>query len=166
MTAIAYRDGVLVADRQVTFNNLIEVMDKTQVVHTAKFGKVMLALAGSKKSVHELIEWIETNNGSKPGGFDDMVAAGRYGLLITKDKTVHSIFGDGYVGPAEHSDNQFFTEGSGGDFCSGAMAWGANAIEAVSLACEHCEYCGMGYTVLNWSEVFQDPWLTSEGIPF
>lgn len=166
MTAIAYRDGILVADRQVTFNSLIEVMDKTKVVNTAKFGKVMLALAGSKKSVHEMIEWIETNKGSKPGGFDDMVAAGRYGLLITKDKTVHSIFGDGYIGPAEHASNLFFAEGSGGDFCAGAMAWGANAIEAVSLACDLCEYCGMGYTVLNWSEVFQDPWLTSEGCPF
>lgn len=149
MTAIAFRDGILACDRQVTWGSVKTVVCKYRKVDIPNLGPCVVVMSGyinaSDKIFHQLRSM--TMGTGEPLG--DMKILSRYGFAITKDLAVHGIYGDGFVGSAEHPDNPFFAEGSAFEFLTGAMAAGKSAPDAVNLACQYLESCGQGVDIVD-----------------
>ena len=153
MTAIAYRDGILVTDRQVTWSSVVTVADKHKRITIPGFGDCFVCMSGFVYGEEVVFEMLETTTKGTGADIGDMRCQSRYGFLITKDLHVHGIYGDGRVGMREHHENKYFAEGSAFQFLMGAMAHGASAEEAVRLACELCDGCGQGVNVINVKEL-------------
>lgn len=125
MTTIAYRDGVLATDSGVQSGSTR--VGTTQKCFKAKDGS-LLAFAGNANLGTDVKEWIET--GLKLDRVPDTEDRGTI-VWIKPDGTIWCIDGGGLPYPVEAP---FYAEGSGEDFAYGAMAAGANAMQAVEIA--------------------------------
>lgn len=155
MTAIAYRDGIVAADRQVTWGSVAGVAKKIHKIEVHRYGLCIVAMSGFVYGEEIILEQLRTNISGRGENIGEMQRDSRYGFLVTKGLKVHPIFGDGRVGMEEHQENQFIAEGSAFQFLMGAMAAGASAREAVALACDYCESCGQGINVVNVREALE-----------
>lgn len=149
MTAIAFRDGILATDRQVTWDCVKTITKKIHFVRVPGYGPCIVSLSGYVWGEEKILEQLKSFTEGTGQDTGDMGRQSRYGFLITKDMHVHGIYGDGRVGIREHHENGFFAEGNAHSFLLGAMAQGATAEEAVKLACEYCNNCGLGVDVLD-----------------
>lgn len=149
MTAIAYRDGILATDRQVTWSKVATVADKHRKIDVPGYGLCLVCLSGFVYAEERIFRQLEHTTVGDGQDIGDTNAQARYGFLITKDLKVHGVYGDGTVGVEEHYENKFFAEGSAFDFLMGAMANGASAHTAVRLACEYLDGCGQGINVID-----------------
>ena len=149
MTAIAYRDGIIASDRQVTWGSVAGVSRKIHKVEVHYFGTCLVAMSGFVYGEEVILNQLRTNSSGKGEDIGQMQRDSRYGFLITKGMKAHAIYGDGRVGMEEHHENTFIAEGSAFQFLMGAMAAGASAREAVALACEYCDSCGQGIDVVD-----------------
>lgn len=155
MTAIAFRDGILAVDRQVSWDTITTIAKKYHKVKIPGFGVCCVVMSGfvyGEEVIVDLLSQTAKGTGQDTG---DMKAQARYGLIITKDLHVHGVYGDGRVGLREHHENKYFAEGSAFQFLMGAMAAGMGAESAVNLACTHCNGCGHGVDVVNVKEFLQ-----------
>lgn len=149
MTAIAYRAGILAVDRQVTWDSITSTTTKWRQIHVPGAGDCIVVMSGYAYGVDVIHEQLTKSAKGLGTDIGSMSKETRYGFLITKDLTVHGIWGDGRVGPAEHYENEYFAEGGALSFLLGAMAHGASAVEAVKLACDHCDGCGHGVDIID-----------------
>jgi 20S proteasome alpha/beta subunit len=152
MTTIAYRDGVLAADRRVTGSGTI-IGHKTKI---AKVGGVLCGATGSNTLACEFIAWVQEGcpadrppvlyRESSNKNPDD--AADITGFLIARNRPNRLIsFRDSGV---QWLDGPYFAFGSGQDYCRGAFAMGANAKQAVESALLFDVYSGSGIDVLSF----------------
>lgn len=149
MTAIAFRGGILAADRQVSWDSVSSITKKIHFVRVPGYGPCIVAMSGYVWGEEKIIEQLKSFTEGTGQSTGSMTNEARYGFLTTKEMHVHGIYGDGRVGIREHHDNDFFAEGSAHAFLIGAMAHGATAEEAVNLACQYCNNCGHGVDVLD-----------------
>lgn len=127
MTTIAYKNGILAADSAVTINNMYA--GKVNKITYDEEKKVAIGISGNM-FVSTLVDKIVAYmNGEleKPPEFEDT------DILIVKDGKVYVYQGEHYPVLLE---SDFASIGSGSQIAMGAMAAGATAEEAVSIASE------------------------------
>lgn len=133
MTVIAYRDGVLSADRSLSSGEGFHILSACKI-NTYKSRKmhVIAATAGDATADTNFRLWVEGGlEGEAPRG-----QQGWYGILAMRDKdgvNVVCIDGDGMF---EIPDGQFYAIGSGRTMAMTAMDLGCTAPEAC-LAAAH-----------------------------
>lgn len=142
MTAIAYRNGILAVDRQVTWGNIATTTDKVHTVNIPGIGLCLVAMSGKLRAVEDIVEHLKTTVRGRKEPFSDLIPDSRYGIAVTQERVVYPIYGDGKLGLPD--TNEFIAEGSAFEFLMGTMAAGCGAEEAVRLACHYCDSCGQG----------------------
>ena len=142
MTAIAYRNGILAVDRQVTWGNIATTTNKVHTISIPGIGLCLVAMSGKLRAADDIVEHLQTTSRGRKEPFSDLNPDSRYGIAVTQELVVYPIYGDGKLGLPD--TNEFIAEGSAFEFLMGTMAAGCSAEDAVQLACVYCDSCGQG----------------------
>jgi ATP-dependent protease HslVU (ClpYQ) peptidase subunit len=142
MTVIAWDGTTLAADKRAVANNM-----RFNVTKIKKIRGHLVFSAGDFDSANMLFKWFE--DGAKPDSYptcqndkDRWVVL----IVITPDKQILRYEKE----PVSYViEEPFAAVGSGRDYAMAAMAMGANAIEAVKIACQFDIYCGDGIDTLT-----------------
>lgn len=129
MTIIAYRDGVMAADSQVTGN-----FTTLGIKLHRKSGKI-IGFAGDLHQALVFVDWYFDSKQRKPdiANENDWVA-----LVASKDgleEWNHSL-------RPVRVPEMFYAIGSGAEVAMGAMEAGASAKRAAEIACKRADGCG------------------------
>ncbi len=142
MTTIAYRDGILAADTQMTLNNCV---DGTQI-KIVRRGLVMAAASGTAAMCQQFRDWfIMGMDGDPPPAQHSQNPDWNYWGLLFHGATILCWQAPGWVRIVA----PYFAMGSGGDYATGAMAFGATSEEAILAAMKHDTSTGGEVTVLG-----------------
>lgn len=140
MTVIAYRDGVLAADRQSGAAGMIGSITKI-----FRVGPWLVGGSGSMAYLYEMMDWVR--GGMKKAKLPD--------FQRDQDKFANMIFvGNEGIFLMEYShiliplERPYWSIGCGRSYAMGAMHRGATAIEAVETASALDTDCGQGVDVL------------------
>ena len=126
MTTIAYRDGVLAADRLITQGDAR--FGYTRKVALSPAGHIGGA-AGGLHDVESFLRWIDGGCEDDP---PDVTSSDEpTGILVMPDGTINLWNGHSVLVPVR---GPFVADGSGWKLAIGAMAAGASAIQAVEIA--------------------------------
>ncbi|MBW1784758.1 MAG: hypothetical protein JRL30_28940 [Deltaproteobacteria bacterium] len=125
MTTIAYKDGVMAGDRQQTCNGVI-VGYRTKI---HKHEGCLIGCCGDVQDCVAFVEWFKKGCGEEKPQVSDHFTA----MVIYPDTKI-CMFGDKLF-PHELGANSHAI-GSGCEIAIGAMAVGANPIEALAVACK------------------------------
>jgi len=138
MTTIAYRDGIMAADRRVTRSGYVIGM-KTKI---EKVGRLLIGGTGSVAVIDSFMAWVRggCNGGCPPMGLKsatDDEYSGTGCIIMPNGRAV--LFHEGGHEVREglqdrHGRGSFFAFGSGVDHALSAMWMGASAEEAVRAA--------------------------------
>ena len=136
MTTIAYRDGVMAADRRAYAGGPHPVGMKVKVKRTRLGG--LIGVSTAKVGEADRFCGLVNEQGSSLS-LDDEIEV--QALLVEPDGTVF-FFNEGrcFSGPI---DAEFLSIGSGEKYAYGALMMGASAQEAVEIACE-CDVYSQG----------------------
>lgn len=153
MTVIAYKDGVIAADTLVSGGST--VFGETTKIFKSREGHIV-GCAGLTAAYPLAKRWVDKgcdmsaipNFAEHLGG--DASSDGCSVALIVVEPEGQVLSVDCY-GNAFPVRGPFFAEGSGAQFALGAMAVGANAIQAVQAAISRSNTCGgqIQYVELN-----------------
>lgn len=138
MTTIAYRDGVIAGDTQVTAGGM--KVGSAQKVF--KKGKRLWGFAGSLALCQAYSDWVKTGRKGEPPE------------LTKEDDLDGFVIEDGKIVSYNHNgkdtiEAEYYASGSGWLIAMGAMAMGATAEEAVRCAIKHDNGSGGDITVFN-----------------
>jgi len=143
MTTIAYRDGVIAADTQETWDDgSFTPCKKIYRISSsdAEIDGHIVALAGGSYSAEVFLEWYENGDWNDPPDLVNLDADEDFEALVVKNDgtlwTCNRLFA--FI-PIKVD---YFAMGSGGKAALGAMAVGATADEAVRAAMKHDCYTG------------------------
>lgn len=142
MTIIAYRDGVLAADRRIVTEKAVTIVGDMVKIGRAKGGR--WAIAGDHGCAQELLNWFSAGRvGPQPYHED------ADGMLIWLPDSLSNpeMFTEGRWW--RDPDAEFWAWGSGRDFALGAMGAGATAEEACKVAMMFDPCCGGTVDVLR-----------------
>jgi 20S proteasome alpha/beta subunit len=123
MTTVAYRDGVMAADKNMGGY-------KGQVTKVYRVGDCLVGCSGDNfATLLKVVDWMQegAEEDSKPELGDSSVHI----LLVDSNGEIFLYNNDLYPMPLEQD---FFAVGSGMDYAMGAMAMGASAADAVRVA--------------------------------
>lgn len=144
MTTIAYKDGILVADRLVTDNGFVWSRD---AVKAKRIGDLLCAVAGDACAGEQFFAWVE---GGMQGECPKPKSDDQHHQFWTIDAAGVITEYDPQGGLAKKPP--FAAIGSGAKFALGAMAAGKSAREAVQIAGQFDVYTGSDLTILTlWS---------------
>lgn len=133
MTAIIYRDGVVVTDGRCVDEGFIVSDSWTKVFELAQGGYI--AFAGNTR-YHELMKrWIETgeSSGDRPNNFESSA------IVFTPEGVIKEYEEDGLI----LSDASYPRAwGSGGGYAYAALLAGMSLQDAVKIACRCSPSCG------------------------
>ena len=133
MTTIAYRDGIMAADSQLTSGS-IAVSGNVSKIHF-KDGNVF-AVSGLWGDTLKILKWFEAGlKGDIPKITDDS-----QGLLLKADGTFYGLWENQTM--VSLDQNEFYAIGSGADIALGAMEMGASAVESVEVGIKRDIYSG------------------------
>lgn len=143
MTTLAFRNGVLAADRRSISSGWIKGVAVTKIFK-AEDGR-LIGLCGEYAAVYPFAQWLLLTNrsqGDKPkiGKDEGMV------IEICPDGMIFVHTDTGYH-PAEGSE--FFAWGSGFPAALAAMIMGADAVRAIEVACMLDNCSGGGIDTLE-----------------
>ena len=140
MTVIAYKDGIMAADKRAVNVGLNRTVTKIKKIHGNLVG-----VCGDADKIAMLFDWLE--RGGDPKDYPEFQKTDYSGLLvITPFKDIWKF--ESQPLPIVIEDS-FFAMGSGRDYAITAMHMGATAIEAVKVACEFDVSCGNGVDVIS-----------------
>ena len=144
MTIIVWDGKTLASDKQATNAGL-----KRQVTKIFVINGHMVGFSGDFDYAQTMKHWFES--GCKPEEFpkhqeDDNKWVGM--VVITPDKRVLKYERSPY--PMDFTEAGAHCFGAGRDFAYGALAMGANAVEAVEVTCRYENSCGMGIDFLTF----------------
>lgn len=147
MTTIAYRDGVIVSDGQVSFG---ERIDQTSLKKVRKINGCLVGGAGRLSSVLQFFSWFEDwSNAQVVQGDSPHVQVFIPEGLDDEDFTGLVVFTDGVIFMYEGGKRcyeilgaQYYAIGSGADFALSAMDAGASAEDAVKVAIKRDVFSG------------------------
>lgn len=137
MTALAYRDGVMASDTQLSANGTRQ----GYMIKCKKIRGWLVGGAGNASSIATVFDWFERGMKTKPDKVENLGAI----LVDPEGKVFHM---DDQMHMYETHDD-FHVQGSASDIMRGAMAFGANAIEAVEIAIQEDTGCGGEITVIK-----------------
>lgn len=150
MTTIAYRDGILAADRLAQLDGAVSGLVTKVQVPVADGIYRAVGIAGTLAELQRVMWWANTENefGDTPQALPPpKLSAGTVALLIDASGDV------GYLEEDAEAlitiDAPFHARGSGREFALGAMAQGATAIEAVQVAARFDTKTGGGVDWIN-----------------
>lgn len=132
VTVIAYRDGILASDSQVTSGD-IKVGICRKVTKTEDGW--LAGAAGGISSVQQFLNWAEIRDPDIFVKLDESFT----GFLIDPEGITFIVESD--LVPFEVKA-EFHAEGHGREVAIGAMATGATAEEAVAIAIKYVDGCG------------------------
>lgn len=138
MTTLAYRDGVLAADRKSTFCNVAIATTKVRRLADG----TLVGCTGDSGLCRKLIEWLQ--DGADPDSYPDL--DGKCHMLIVRPTGKVYLY-DSCSAPVE-LEEKFVAFGSGQDFAVTAMHLGYSAREAVEIACQLDVNSGKGVDAL------------------
>lgn len=143
MTTIAYRDGVLAADRRAYSGGKSPIGLKTKV-ERLKDGSLLGVSSTVVGASTQIRDWVE--RGCPLPAPDDLQPESFELLLIRPSGEVfYACNAPTLTGPLEAA---FLAVGSGSDYALGAMSMGASAVEAVEVAASHDPWTGGGVNSL------------------
>lgn len=161
MTVIVIRDGIIAADRLISYEGVkFAPACKLTVGETERywFAGGLAGTAQSAKLEHKLmVDTLDT--------FEPQKLPGSYALvMLARHKQTHSLtlFNADQDAQGELSSMtytagedwpEYFAIGSGAEMALGALAHGASAVQAVLAVNKHSQKCGEGY---NWA-AFDEP---------
>ena len=131
MTTIAWRNGVLAADRKGSEDNTAY---RTRKLH--RTGNYAIAFSGNAGCGMKFVKWFNKKEGKCP--LDKETNA------LVMDLTTGQCWKWDEEGWPHVVEDRFIALGSGGDIALGAMAMNASAIEAVEVASEWDNNSGLG----------------------
>lgn len=149
MTTIAYKDGILAADSQLTVGKNIK-MDSDPKIYTLPNG-VILAPAGDSDKITAASKFF-----SQPDWEDKIDEAPNFkkgfeALVVSKGR-IYYCFNNCIVTPMCH---RFFALGSGWQIANAAMHSGLSAEEAVKFASELDIYTNNKVQLVNVQDVLE-----------
>ena len=165
MTTIAYKDGVLAADGQITTGTLIHALDY-QKIHIVEKGthfyrgqpqntrKLLVGSVGDSCWGLRFRIWVEDGGamgGTIPKPEDDK---GWLGFTIAPDGNLQEYT---HWGMIEYKTPNEMAWGSGREIAAGALIAGASAEEAVRIAAQKDTLTGGEITVLRLSDIQPTP---------
>lgn len=139
MTIVAYKDGVMAADKQTTSANMGMTVTKIRRLH----GGSLAGASGNASMCRRLIQWVDAGGDPKdyPDGKHECIV-----LVVRPGGHIH-LFDEGPT-PIDIEDS-YVAIGSGRDFAMAAMYMGASAEEAVAVASHFENNCGRGIDTLS-----------------
>lgn len=141
MTCIAWDGKSVAADRQMNYGNFRREFHKLQ-----QHKREILATCGTACSGLALVEWYV--QGCKKQDFPAIQSdKEEWSSLIVI--SVHGVWVYEKTSEPLPVYEPFMAWGSGRDFAMGAMAMGADAKQAVEIACKYDVNCGMGIDVME-----------------
>lgn len=143
MTIIVWDGRMLAADKQVTTSGL-----RRKVTKIFKIRDHLVGFSGDFDLAQSLKYWFQSGADIEKyptfqSDSDKFVGM----LVITPDREILKYERSPH--PIYMTENKTYALGSGRDFAIGAMAMGANAVEAVSIASIFDSGCGMGIDCLT-----------------
>jgi hypothetical protein len=141
MTVIAYRDGILAADKQGSRGDTIYTATK---IFRREYGAI--AICGDADSALSMVRWID--GGEIAGGFPLSQDTDRWAQLIVVRNGELFVYGRTPY-PERLGDDDFIAFGVGREAALGAMEMGAGAEEAVMVASKWVTGCGRGVDVVD-----------------
>lgn len=152
MSVIVWDGRILAADRQVTDGGMIRSTTKIRAIKTGKFKGYLLGAAGATATANLMMDWFEA--GANPAHFPyeymKSESLGATMVAITQDKEIWRY--DHLPVPIIMED-EWYATGSGRDFAYGALSMGADAQQAVEIACIHSTECGVSIDVIEWKKI-------------
>lgn len=139
MTVICFKDGVMAADKQSTYDSLAHTTTKIRRFGDGSIG----GCAGATTICRALLEWY--SNGADPKEYPDKESE-CYMLVVKPGGEI--LFYDKSSVPAVFED-EFIAIGSGRDFAVAAMDMGGSAEDGVRMAIKWSTSCGRGIDVLR-----------------
>lgn len=138
MTTIAYKDGVLAADKAISSGS--GHIGTARKVWRRKTDGALVGGAGRVALIQKWADWfLAGERGTAPSlGADDETDAEM--LVVRPDGRVEFHERQGCV----KIEAPYFALGSGSDYATGAMAFGASARQAVAAATKHDHGTGHG----------------------
>lgn len=127
MTTIAYRDGIMAADTATWDCNGVYFTRATKIIRLNN-GRI-LGGAGSRSMLIRVACWAD-GNGDKPSPDDDVSVDRFMGIVAENDKFFY--IDSSLVEMRQYGS--FIAIGSGRELALGAMAMGASAEDAVTVA--------------------------------
>ena len=146
MSIIVWDGKTLAADSQATNENL----GYGKMSKIWRHGDVLLAGVGQSQALLAIRNWIEC--GAEPSTFpkEYMDRTERTCMwVINRNGKIARIEDGPFLLPRSES---MFADGSGRDFAYGALEMGADAVEAVGVACKFDIYCGGGIDTLTFDD--------------
>lgn len=144
MTTIAYRDGNLAADTQISYTNIRNGWNSKVTL----CGDYLVGMAGTAVLRRPLEEWVRGG-----AAFEDIPNVllenqSNFNALFLNSKNELFEFDSGFLQPV-HA--HYLAIGSGGTLAMGALAHGATAKEAVEAAIKHDKNSGGNVTVHHYT---------------
>lgn len=141
MTVIAFRNGVMAADRMAVRNGTF-ANQVTKITRRESDG-ALIGMAGSGPHATLYARWLIDGEPGAPPSLGDAEDNGGIFIAYTdgrvEERTRHG---------AEFPEGEFFAWGCGADHALAAMEMGADAKRAVEVACKYDIHCGGGIDVL------------------
>jgi ATP-dependent protease HslVU (ClpYQ) peptidase subunit len=136
MTVIAYKDGIMAADKLSTFGTTRSMVTKVRKVRGCLVGT-----AGDFSRALALVAWFE--RGAKEEDYPKFQAEDQWCdfMVVTPDRIITKYQATAHPIVIE---NQFMAIGSGSKYALAAMHLGYDAIRAVNVAIELDTSCGIG----------------------
>lgn len=140
MSIIAWDGKTLAVDRNANWNGIRRTIRKSRRIASGE----VIAWAGTLVNGQRLADWYE--HGADPDKFPDCQKEEDFAHLVVASNDGVKEYGFGGPTPLIHED-VYQAWGSGSQLALGALAMGATAKEAVEVACQFCDSCGMGIDV-------------------
>lgn len=135
MTCIAYRDGIIAAERRVYLDT--ESGGTRYFDSCVKLYRVLdtiVGLAGESSAGLDFLKWYSNQRYG-----DDPPKIGNAHVIVLKRDGLYEVEGHGHL---VKINEPFYAIGSGAKAALGAMHMGARPVEAVEIACKIDPYCG------------------------
>jgi hypothetical protein len=140
VTVIAYKDGILAADRQGEM-----YCAKTERTKIHRIGKLLVGASGEVQISQAIYHWLA--GPMDPKDYPSIASSGDATVMVIGPAGRISLYQKGpHPMPL---DNKFFALGSGGDAAMATMFLGFSAARAIEVACEVCTGCGGGVDTLT-----------------
>ena len=114
-----------------------------KLLRSKRTAGAILAFAGPSDFGEALVDWYE--DGADPANYPECQKREDFATLLVAHAGEVRLY---YQTPhAIYRLSSYGAIGGGAEVAIGAMAWGANADEAVMVAQKHCHSCGFGCDV-------------------
>jgi ATP-dependent protease HslVU (ClpYQ) peptidase subunit len=146
MSVVVWDGKTLAADKQMSNGNLRRTGRKIW-----KHKDTLIGGTGNAVPIQALLNWYM--GGCVVADFPEMCKSEDMSaslIVVTRDGIVRRFENGPY--PIEYED-PLYADGSGRDFAYGAMKMGADARQAVEVACEFDVHCGRGVDSETFDEV-------------